>query len=85
MVDGNVSNRKKAVREKQSESLDNRESNQKTSANHYLFKVHRRNVHEHRDGAIRIRYFNYLLFGLYTRRGKQYLDFIVICRDKSAT
>lgn len=74
MVDGNVSNGKKAVQGKQSESFDSRKSNQKASANHYLFKIHRRNVHEYRDGAVRVGYFNYLLFGLHTRRGKQHLD-----------
>lgn len=86
MVGGNVSNGRKAVRGKQSESLDSRESNQKTSANHHLFRVHRRNVHKYCDGAIRVGYFNYLLFGLHTRRGKQHFNLRAeIYKDKSAT
>lgn len=79
MVDRYVSDKRKAVQGKQFESLESRENNQETSANYHLFRAHRRTVHKYRDGAVRVGYFNYLLFGLYTRRGKQCLE-----KDKSA-
>jgi len=56
----------------QPESFYNKKSNQETPEDHHLLRAHRRSVFIYRDGAVHIRYSDYLLFGFYNGYGKYF-------------